>query len=38
MQVTFAQGIVTATVGFFLLLLIRLPRLSNKPVDIAVGE
>jgi hypothetical protein len=38
MQVTFAQGIVTAFVGLVLLLVIRLPKLSNAPVEIAIGE
>jgi hypothetical protein len=38
MKVTFAQGIVTATIGLILLLVIKLPRLSNKPVDIAIAE
>jgi hypothetical protein len=38
MQVTFAQSIVTASVGLILLLVIRLPKLSNAPVEISIGE
>jgi hypothetical protein len=38
MQITFAQGIITALIGFLLIAFIKLPKLSNKPAEIAMGE
>lgn len=36
-QLTFAQGIVTAFVGLILLLIIWLPKLGNAPVKVAIS-
>ena len=38
MQLTFAQGIITAAIGLLLIIFIKLPRLSNQPIEIPMGE
>lgn len=38
MQLTFGQGIATAVLALILVLFIKLPRLSNQPLEVALGE
>jgi hypothetical protein len=38
MKLTFAQGIVTAAFAFILIVFLKLPKLSNKPLEVALAE